>query len=139
MRRQATFSDPPHAGLPLALLGSEHVEEGSGARLLPDVVTRGSVRIETISFRVGGQSLSQLRRHTTTAKRFGAFWKNVGIDSVLLGDFAPRAEPYRFTLPRQVVPSIVMAKGEYKVRIRYTAANHADALLEMPELLLRIT
>ena len=86
------------------------------------------------------QSLHQLRRHTTTAKRFtGGFWKNVGIDSILLGDFSPRAEPYSFTLPRQVVPTIVMAKGEYKVQIRYTAANHADAVLEMPELQLRIT
>ena len=82
--------------------------------LSEEVVTRGSVRVETLTFQVGAH-LSQLRRQTTTSKHFGAFWKNVGIDSVVLGDYAKRDEPYKFVMPRQVVPTMLMAKGDYRV------------------------
>ena len=53
--------------------------------------------------------------------------------------FSARTEPYSFAMPRQVVPTTVMAKGDYHVNIRYAADNFSDDLLTRPELTIHIT
>jgi len=111
------------------LLSSVVVDEATGETLEATKIVRGTCRLETVTFRAGGK-LVNLRRRNMTLKSFGLMWKAVGDDTIDLGSYEAQAEPFHFDLPKQVVPSTVLAKGAYRVQITYSAANVATPLYE---------
>ena len=62
------------AGPPFEMLKSVVTDESTGELLTHEKVIRGSVRLETLTFRVS-QPLKGLRRRTVTAKKFGFVFK----------------------------------------------------------------
>ena len=61
-----------------------------------------------------------------TAKKFGFVYKNVGIDSVPMGDYG--VGEHSFEMAPQQVPSFILAAGAYRIKITYSAENHDGPL-----------
>jgi len=104
------------------VVGRTVVEESTGEVLEADVVRRGTVRIETLSFMVRAP-LTNLKRSESIAKHFGMIWHNVGLKTVDMGSWHERAVAQEFTLPRAEIPNMALAKGKYRVTITYEAEN----------------
>jgi len=115
-------------GPAIEILGSKVVNE-LGEPLEATNVVRGQTRLETLTFIVR-MKLDNLRRTNVTAKHFGIGWQNVGFDSIEMGNYKASDEPQHFEMPKVEVPTMIMAKGKYRVTIAYMCDNVQDTLFE---------
>ena len=110
------------------------IDGHTGARLYGVDVTRGSVRLETLRFRVH-QPLGLVRRKTTTAMRIMGMWQVVATERLELGEFAPvgHARIHEYAMPRAEIPTSPFAKGRFKTEVEYTCDGLPGVVLRREE------
>mmetsp|Transcript_15473 Transcript_15473/g.33766 ORF Transcript_15473/g.33766 Transcript_15473/m.33766 type:complete len:207 (-) Transcript_15473:1171-1791(-) len=111
------------------VLESRVVEEGNGKPCTCDKVYRGTTRLETLKFQIS-QQLINLKRHVVTAKKMGFAFVTVSQEELMLGSFDASPRPVEVSLPPQQVPNTSLAKGKYRIQIKYTAENNPETLRE---------
>jgi hypothetical protein len=126
-------SDSETAGIAaFEFVESVVIDAATGDRLDADRVMRGSTRLETLHFKTN-EPLAGLTRTVINYKNFPwpAGFQRVGVDVVKMGDYAVSAAgtTHSFEMPKAVIPTIIFAKGGYKIDIKYTAESHPGKVL----------
>ena len=109
------------------LVESIVLNEATGERVTHEKVECGTTRLETLHFRVRAP-LHNLRRTDVTAKFLGFYWQDVATRVLELGSYEPSDVPYAFEMPKAVIPNMMFARGRYRGRYTYSAANHDGPL-----------
>lgn len=107
--------------LVMKLSTPEEVKEVEGSKL---VVKEGA------TYRL--QFVFTVHRDVVLGLKFSNTVYKLGIpvdkDSVVVGAYAPRPEPYEFTLPPAEWPSGMLARGNYSAKTRFTDDDQATHL-----------
>ena len=103
------------------------LNEATGERVTHEKVECGTTRRETLHFKVRAP-LHNLRRTEVNAKYLGFFWQDVASKVIEMGSYEPRDAPHAFEMPKVVIPNMMLARGRYRSRITYSAANHDGPL-----------
>ena len=104
-------------------------EEGTGALCTHEICKLGQVRNEMLYFRVR-EPLVALTRTCETLKKFPFVgFTKVGADVLLMGDYEPQDALHTFEMPKATIPTTTLARGPYKVEVRYTASSHEGVVL----------
>lgn len=113
------------AGRPDVVMPLATSQDVAGVEAGRVVVKEGVEHRICITFSVHRDIVSGLR-FTNKVFKLGI---PVDTDRVVIGSYAPRAEPYEFTLPPQEWPSGMLARGNYTARATFTdddGATHLD-------------
>ena len=99
----------------------------TGARLTElRTVHRGTIREETLRFRVNAP-IGPLRRTTTTAMRILGSWQKVATESLEMGVYAPGPQLHEFRMPTAVIPTTAFAKGRFRTEVVYASDAHGPS------------
>ena len=115
---------------PFVFLESVVTCESSGKILSDTLVARGQTRLEKLVFQVN-TSLIGLTRHVTSYKQFPLVgYQKVGSEALPMGNYGPQlSTPQSFDMPKARIPNMVLAKGKYRIDLRYTAHSHPGVVL----------
>ena len=103
------------------LVESVVLDGKTGERLYGMDVQRGSVRHETLRFKLLQQT-GPLKRTTTTAMRIMGMWQTVATEVLELGEYvASPTVVHEYQMPVANIPSSPFAAGRFKTEVVYEA------------------